>query len=181
MSIIRCGKTQLENDMSAPENLTDCYTEELADNWSANDQMEKAVRKMASKAGDETLTKRLEQAAEGISKHTETIKKLLDECGESEKEHCKGMEGLVKEANKHALEADISDKDVRDVVIISQYQRMCHYGIAGLGTAKAFAEALGKDDHVKKLDAIVGEIYDADGNMSDLAERSANLRAKEKG
>ncbi len=165
--------------MSAPKNLTDCYTEELADNWSANEQMEKAVKEMAKAAGDDKLKKRLEKSADGISKHTETIKQLLKDCGETEKEHCKGMEGLVKEAHKHAIDAKISDSDVRDVVIITQYQRMCHYGLAGLGSAKAFAEAMDKKDHVEKLDKIVESIYDADENMSDLAERSVNLRAKE--
>ena len=32
------------------------------------------------------------------------------------------------------------DKDVLDVVIIAQYQRMCHYGICGFGTAKGSNE-----------------------------------------
>ena len=164
--------------MSAPENLTDCYTEELADLWSANDQMEKVVGDLASKAGDDKLKQKLEKSQKGISEHTKTIKSLLEDCGVSEKEHCKGMEGLVKEARKHALEANIKDADVRDVVILAQYQRMCHYGICGFGTAKAFAEALGKKDHVSKLDTITADIYDADENMSDLAERSVNLSAK---
>lgn len=31
--------------MSAPENLTDLYTGELQDLWSANDQMAKVVKK----------------------------------------------------------------------------------------------------------------------------------------
>ena len=165
--------------MSAPKNLTQCYIEELADNWSANDQMQKAVRELASVAGDDILRQRLEDSAQSIAEHTETIKALLDECGESEKEHCKGMEGLVKEARKHAIDAEFDDPDVRDVVIIAQYQRMCHYGICGFGTARAFAEALGKDDHADKLADITDEIYDADENMSDLADRSANLAAKE--
>lgn len=165
--------------MSAPKNLTDCYTGELADNWSANEQMHAVVTKMAKAASDKKLAKRLQKAADGISKHTETIKKLLKDCDVSEKEHCKGMEGLVKEAKKHALEANIKDDDVRDVMIVAQYQRMCHYGICGFGTAKAFAEALGKDDHVKKLDSITADIYDTDENMTDLAERSVNLHAKE--
>lgn len=164
--------------MSAPENLEDCYTDELADLWSANDQMEKVVKELASVAGDDKLKQKLEKAQEGIAKHTQTIKSLLEEMGEDEPEHCKGMEGLVKEARKHAIEEDIEDDDVRDVIIVSQYQRMCHYGICGFGTVKAFAEALGKKEHVEKLDQITAEIYDADENMSDLAERSVNLAAK---
>ena len=165
--------------MSAPKNLTDCYTEELADNWSANDQMQTVVRQMADKAGDDTLAKRFRDAADHIDDNTAVIRALLKDCGVTDKEHCKGMEGLVKEAKKHAIDADISDSDVRDVILITQYQRMCHYGIAGLGSAKAFAEALGKDEHARKLDDLVADIYRTDENMTDLAERSVNLRAKE--
>ena len=164
--------------MSAPKNLKDCYTHELQDNWSANDQMEKCVRKLADAAGCSKLSDRLTKSADKIAEHTETIKSLLDDCGIDEKEHCKGMEGLVTEAKKHAIDADISDSDVRDVVIIAQYQRMCHYGICGFGTAKAFAEALGKSEHVSKLDTMTANVYQADENMSDLAERSVNLEAK---
>ena len=133
---------------------------------------------LADKASDPKLKERLSKAAEGIKDHTATVEKLLKDCGQSEKEHCKGMEGLVKEAKKHVIEADIDDDDVRDVVIVAQYQRMCHYGICGFGTAKAFAEALGKDDHAAKLDSITADIYGADENMTDLAERSVNLQAK---
>ena len=56
------------------------------------------------------------------------------------------------------VDATVEDDDVRDVIITSQYQRVCHYGIAGLGTAKAFAEALELEDHADRLDEIVGGI-----------------------
>ncbi|GGD49512.1 DUF892 family protein [Erythrobacter arachoides] len=164
--------------MSAPKNLEDCYTHELQDNWSANDQMAKVVRELADKTKDSKLKDRLTKSADGIDKHTETVKSLLEDFDISEKEHCKGMEGLVKEAKKHAIEEDIENDDVRDVIIISQYQRMCHYGICGFGTAKAYAEALGKKDHVTKLDTITADCYQADQNMTDLAERCQNMQAK---
>ena len=63
------------------------------------------------------------------------------------------------------------------MAIIAQYQRMCHYGIAGFGTAKAYAEALGKKAHAAKLDQALDKIYDSDDFMSDLAQRSKNLEA----
>ena len=165
--------------MSAPKNLTDCYIEELGDLWSANDQMVKVVRDLAEAAYDDDLAARLDKSADGIDRHTETLRELLEDCGEDSKERCKGMEGLVKEARKHALDQDFEDGEVRDVVIVAQYQRMCHYGICGFGTATAFAEALGKSDHVERLDAITADIYQADENMTDLAERSVNLAAKD--
>lgn len=165
--------------MSAPQNLEELYVEELGDLWSANDQMVKVVRDLAGAAGDGDLGDRLESSAEGIEKHTAKVRELLEKCGESDaKEHCKGMEGLVKEARKHALEDDIDDNDVRDVAIIAQYQRMCHYGIAGFGTAAAFADGLGRSSEAETLRGIVSDIYEADEYMTDLATRSVNLGAK---
>lgn len=163
--------------MSDPANLTELYREELQDLWSANDQMKKVVLDMAGKAGDGKLADRLRKSADGIQAHTDMLKDLLQEAGgELEKEHCRGMEGLVREARKHAVEADL-DGAVRDVAIIAQYQRMCHYGISGFGTAKAYAEALGKTEAAGKLERAVGHIYESDDYMSDLAERSKNLQA----
>lgn len=166
--------------MSAPSNLEDLYVEELGDLWSANDQMQKVVTEMANVTKDGDLGVRLEKSANHIAEHTKVIKKLLEACGESDaKEHCKGMDGLVKEARKHAVDAEIKNGDVRDVAIIAQYQRMCHYGLAGFGTAAAFADALGKSDHAEQLNEIVEDIYGADDYMSNLAERSKNLEAKD--
>lgn len=157
--------------------LKDLYEEELQDLWSANDQMAKVVSKMSSKATDTGLADKLEKAKDGIDKHTEMLKSLLDAAGlDVKKEHCMGMEGLVKEARKHALDSDL-DGAVLDVAIIAQYQRMCHYGIAGFGTAKAFAEALGEDEATQKLDRALDKIYGSDEFMSELAERSRNLEA----
>ena len=63
--------------------------------------------------------------------------------GKVGKERCKGMEGLVAEAKKHALDEEL-EPSMRDLVIIAQYQRMSHYGLAGFGTAAAYAAALGE-------------------------------------
>ena len=164
--------------MSTPTNLTDCYAHELKDNWSANDQMRKVLYDLAHAASDKELKARLQETIDGIPDNNDVIQSILDDLGESGKEHCKGMEGLVTEAKKHAIDADIEDPDVRDVVIVAQYQRMAHYGICGFGTAKAFAQALGRDDDVRKLDELTASIYRADENMTDLAERSVNLQAK---
>ncbi|MBV7411090.1 ferritin-like domain-containing protein [Maritimibacter sp. DP1N21-5] len=157
--------------------LKDLYVEELQDLWSANDQMSQVVSAMADKASDKKLSDRLSSAKDGIDKHTRLLKSLLEDAdAEVKKDHCKGMEGLVKEARKHALDSDISGAAL-DVAIIAQYQRMCHYGIAGFGTTKAFAEALGEDDARRKLDEALDHIYESDDFMTELAERSRNVDA----
>lgn len=96
---------------------------------------------------------------------------------EVEKEHCKGMEGLVKEALKHIGSEAPKSSDLLDVVIIAQYQRMSHYGLAGFGAAAAYAKALGKKDHHEKLTKIVGEIYAGDEYASKRAEAVEKVAA----
>ena len=162
----------------APEDLTDLYTDELKDLWSANDQMTRVVKKLTPKASDAKLKDMLKQSVEGITKHTGVLKELLAAHDEKvSKEHCKGMEGLVAEATKHGIEEAPEKGPVLDAVIIAQYQRMTHYGIAGFGTAAAYARALGFKDDEAKLSAATKEIYGGDEFMSQLADTSVNLAA----
>lgn len=165
--------------MTSPESLTDLYTDELSDLWSANDQMQAVMKELSAKAVDDKLKKTLEASVSGIGKHTETLKSLLDAASEkSKKELCRGMEGLVREAKKHALSEAASDDVLSDLVIISQYQRMSHYGLAGFGTAAAYAAKLGRKDDETKLKSIVADIYKADEFSTRMAERLERAAAK---
>ena len=165
--------------MPTPESLKDLYTDELKDLWSANDQMDRLLKKIASKADGSKLKEMLAKSQSGIQKHTDMLKELLADQGEkTSKEHCKGMEGLVAEANKHLVEEAPEKGPLLDALIIAQYQRMTHYGIAGFGTAAAYAEALGLQEDAEKLKAATKEIYMGDEYMSRLAEAGVNLRAE---
>ncbi|MDE1152575.1 MAG: ferritin-like domain-containing protein [Micavibrio sp.] len=166
--------------MSAPENFQEIYTDELKDLWSANDQMNRLLKKITSEASDPELKEMLTKSQAGISAHTDVLKELI--AGQDEKvskEHCKGMEGLVTEATKHIIEEGPKKGPLLDVVIIAQYQRMSHYGIAGFGTAAAYAKALGLKDDNKKLRDATKEIYGGDEYMTKLAETSVNVQAGE--
>ncbi|MGI4878139.1 MAG: ferritin-like domain-containing protein [Janthinobacterium lividum] len=161
------------------EDLKDIYTDELKDLWSANDQMTRVVKKLVGKASDQKLKDMLTKSLDGIGQHTEVLKELITANGEkAKKEHCKGMEGLVAEATKHGIDEAPEKGPLRDVVIIAQYQRMTHYGIAGFGTAAAYAKALGLKDDEAKLKAATKEIYGGDEYMTQLAETTVNLQAE---
>ena len=164
--------------MSAPDSLAAVYADEMRDLWSANEQMSRAVRTMAEKASEPKLRRMLEKSVGGIDAHTATLKSLVAELGEEGgPEHCKGMEGLVREALRHAVEEAPADGVLRDAAIIAQYQRMSHYGIAGFGTAAAYAGALGREEHVARLKEITSGIYEADAYTSALGERLAGMAA----
>ncbi|PZN93152.1 MAG: hypothetical protein DCF31_13520 [Alphaproteobacteria bacterium] len=164
----------------APEDLMDLYVDELKDLWSANDQMLRALKQIGQEASDDKLKEMLEKSQDGISRHTDMLKNLIAEQGEEvEKEHCRGMQGLVAEAIKHTIDDAPEKGPVLDAQIIAQYQRMSHYGIAGFGTAAAYAAALGLEDDVEELKAATGEIYGADEYATQLAETTVNIDAVE--
>ena len=165
--------------MSTPEDLQEIYTDELKDLWSANDQMNRLLKKISSKASDPALKEMLVKSHDGIATHTEVLKELIAAHDEKvSKEHCKGMEGLVEEATKHVIEEGPKKGPLLDTLIIAQYQRMTHYGIAGFGTAAAYAKALGLKNDEKKLKAATKEIYGGDEYMTKLAETGVNLQAE---
>jgi ferritin-like metal-binding protein YciE len=165
--------------MAHHETLTDVYTDEMKDLWSANDQMTKVVKTMSTKAHDPELKQALEKSIKGIQNHAKTLQTLISEAGgEVEPEHCKGMEGLVKEANKHIGAEAPDSSELLDIVIIAQYQRMSHYGLAGFGAAAAYAKALGRKDHQEKLTKIVSDIYAGDEFASKRAETVEKVAAR---
>jgi ferritin-like metal-binding protein YciE len=173
------GLEPKELSMPAPQSLKDVYTDEIKDLWSANDQMIRAVTTLTEKAHDPALKTFLDGSVAGIGRHNGTLKSLLEDSGEAaEKEHCKGMEGLVKEALKHGVKEAPEDGELRDIIIIAQYQRMSHYGITGFGSAAAYAKALGMKQHETQLKSMVADIYKADETGSQLGEKAAKLAAR---
>ena len=108
------------------------------------------------------------------------LKQLLANSDEKvKKEHCKGMEGLVAEAIKHKTEEAPAKGPTLDAVIIAQYQRMSHYGIAGFGTAASYAGSLKLKNAEKKLKQATKDIYGGDEYMTKLAETTVNIDAKD--
>ena len=164
--------------MATAGSLKDIYIEEMRDLWSANDQMQRVMQSLSDKASDSKLKELLAESVGGVGRHTATLKSILEvQGGNVGKDHCKAMEGLVAEAKKHAIESEF-DGQLRDIVIIAQYQRMSHYGLAGFGTAAAYASALGMKDDAAKLKAIASDIYKADEYTSKLAEHAEQAAAK---
>ena len=164
--------------MSKISSLQELYVDELKDLWSANDQMMRALTKIAPQAQNPKLQAMLKNAQAGITKHTGILKSIIEAQGEEvKKEHCKGMEGLAAEAIKHTIDDAPESGPVLDAAIIAQYQRMTHYGITGFGTVSAFAKALKLAEDKTKLQSAVKDMYQSDELMTELAESAVNIQA----
>lgn len=160
-------------------NLKDVYIDQLQDLYSANKQSHEVTKKLVEAAKDPELTSALERGVEGIERGLNAVEEVVkNHNADPAGEFCKGMEGLVKEVHAHVLNAEFGDDEVRDAMIITQYQRMAHYGIAGYGCVVAFAKRLGLHNDVKILQECLDSTYDGDRTMTRIAERDVNMKAK---
>lgn len=160
------------------DSLKDVYIDQLQDLYSADCQSLVATEKLADAASDPELVAALKRGVSGIRDGKETLKNIIrGHDANPTDEFCKGMEGLVKEAKAHVLDADFGDDSVRDAMIITQYQRMTHYGLAGYGCVVAFAKRLGLQDEARKLQECLDNTYDGDREMTRIAENGINAEA----
>ncbi|MFQ6548178.1 ferritin-like domain-containing protein [Aestuariibius sp. 2305UL40-4] len=162
----------------AMNSLKDVYLDQLQDLYSACKQSAPITADMAKAASDKDLAAALKAGVDGIETGMRDIAELCERHGiDPDGEFCKGTEGLVKEARAHAIEADFSDDDARDAMIISQYQRLAHYAIAGYGTLLAFSKRLGQSQDIPVLERCLDSAYEGDRTMTEIATRTVNAAA----
>ncbi|QFT57946.1 hypothetical protein FIU94_03840 [Sulfitobacter sp. THAF37] len=151
------------------KNLHDVYHDQLQDLYSACKQSLDATTELGRAATDKKVSEALIAGTNGISAGMDQLKSICAEHDiDPEGEHCKGMAGLVTEARAHALKADFDNDATRDAVIITQYQRMVHYALAGYGSVVAFANRLNLDEEGAILQKLLDETYDGDRRMTDI-------------
>ena len=164
--------------MAAIKNLKDLYLDGVKDIYSACKQAIPVTEEMAKAARNADLKKALEASVKGTRDGMASMEKLAQAHGEDASgEHCKGMEGLVAEARKHALETEFADEDTQDAAIIAQYQRLAHYAITGYGTLKAWAKRLDLADDAKVLDEATASTYEGDEDMTRIAVKGGVNKA----
>ena len=160
------------------ENLKGVYHDQLQDLWSANAQAIDAVTKLGRAAQDKNLSEALIAGVNGLNEGNQKIAEICNKHDiKPNGEHCKGMEGLVAEAHAHVLDAEFGDDAVRDAMIITQYQRMVHYALAGYGCLTAFANRLGEDEDGAILQECLDKTYDGDRTMTAIATGGINEAA----
>lgn len=151
------------------DSLSELLEDELKDLYSAENQLLKALPKMAKKASSELLkdafTSHLKET-EGHVKRLDAVAKTLGITKLGGKK-CHAMEGLIEEG-KEVLEED-GDDAVLDAALIGAAQRVEHYEMAGYGTARAMAEALGEEKAASLLQQTLDEEAAADEKLTGIA------------
>lgn len=164
--------------MSSVKTIEDLFKMELFDIYDAEQQIVKALPKMAGKATD----KELAQGFKLHQKETENQIKRLEKCFqimgvEAERETCEATQGLIKEGEQ--LMKEVEQGPVLDAALISAAQKVEHYEIATYGTLITWAQQLGFDEVADLLEETLDEEKATDEKLSDLAEDHINEEAQQ--
>ncbi len=160
------------------KSLNDLFLEELGDLYSAENQLIKALPKMAEATSSEELKSALEEHLEKTRDHANRLKEIFQDLGQKPTQvTCKAMKGLIEEGEEMVHKSERCA--ARDAAIIGAAQRVEHYEIAGYGTAKCHASLLGHERIHELLQETLDEERDADQRLNELAEGSINSQAKQ--
>src|SRR5580704_9147581 len=130
------------------DTLAELMEDELKDLFNAENQLLKALPRLAKKASDPKLKDAFTSHLAETQGHVARLETIGQELGiKLTGKKCKAMEGLIEEG-KEVLEED-GQSAVIDAALIGAAQRVEHYEIAAYGTAKAMAEHLGLAKVVK--------------------------------
>jgi ferritin-like metal-binding protein YciE len=152
------------------EGLKELYVDELKDLYNAENQLVKALPKMAKAASSDELRQGFEEHLKQTKEHVQRLEQIFKSLGESAKgKKCMGMEGLVKEGSE--VMAEDFEGAVLDAALIGAAQRVEHYEIAAYGTACAFAETLGETEHASLMGETLEEEKETDAKLTGLAKK----------
>jgi ferritin-like metal-binding protein YciE len=169
-------KTERKEGNMNLETLKELYVQELRDLYNAENQLIKALPKMAKGASSDELKEAFEKHLEQTKGHVERLEEVFQELGEKTKgKTCQAMKGLIEEGSE-VLEADGEDS-VLDAAIIVAAQKVEHYEIASYGSVGTFAQLLGQDKSAELLQPTLDEESEANELLNKLAEDIVNPEA----
>jgi ferritin-like metal-binding protein YciE len=136
--------------------LKEVLLDELRDMYSAENQLVKALPKLAKGAKDKELKQLFKDHLEETKGQVLRLRQVFELLGEKPTgQHCNGMEGVIKEGTE-ALEKDLKGASF-DSGLIGAALRTEHYEIAGYNAAIGMARTLGERQIVSLLSENLAE------------------------
>jgi len=158
------------------DTLRELLVEQVQDLYDAEQQLTKALPKMAKAASSRELKAAFEKHLRETEGHVERLEKVFEALGEKAKaKTCKAMKGLIEEGSETMKED--AEPEVLDAALIAAAQRVEHYEIAGYGTVRSYARLLKETKCVSLFEATLNEEAATDQALTQLAEGVINVQA----
>ncbi len=156
--------------------MNDLFVHQLQDIYYAEQQLTKALPKMAEKASDPQLKQGFLTHLDETRTHVTRLEQVFQMHRVKPKAvDCPAIDGIIEEADEVA--SDVADKAVLDAALINAAQAAEHYEIVRYGSLIAWARQLGRNDCASVLAKTLEEEKATDKKLTDIAESKINLRA----
>jgi ferritin-like metal-binding protein YciE len=164
---------------AALNSFDELFVEQLQDLYDAEQRITKALPKMAAAAHNPNLRSAFEEHLRQTENQVKRLERVFQTLGKSaQTKTCEAMKGLIEEGSE--IVSGKGDPDVKDAALIAAAQRVEHYEISAYGTARTFAQRLGKSEAARLLEETLAEEKDTDKKLNMLAETSINPKASAK-
>lgn len=156
--------------------MNDLFVHQLQDIYYAEQQLVKALPKMAEKATEPQLKQGFLGHLEETKGHVKRLEQVFQVMGcQAKAIDCPAIDGIIKEANETA--GEVEDNAVLDAALINAAQAAEHYEIVRYGSLIAWAKQLGRNDCASIMQKTLDEEKATDKKLTSLAEGKVNLRA----
>ncbi len=164
--------------MAAVESLRTHLVDELVDLRDAEEQLTKALPKLAQAATTKRLRTAFQKHLNETRGHINRLNEALRALGERPRSKtCEGMQGLLAEGE--AVMKKTPAGALRDAVMITGAQKVEHYEMASYGTARTYAQVLGEASVARLLAQTLKEEKAADRTLTQIAKANVNEDAAE--
>lgn len=152
------------------------YTDQLQDLYSAEQQILKALPKMAETAVHPELKRAFHDHDLATREHVQRLDQIFQKLNKPHgSETCKGMQGIIAEGEE--LMKKYKDADVLDAALIAAAQRVEHYEMAGYGCVRTYADMLDLGDQSKLLQQTLDNEAATNEKLTEIAESAVNADA----
>jgi ferritin-like metal-binding protein YciE len=164
--------------MAAIDSLRTHLIDELVDLLDAENQLTKALPKLAQSATSRRLRTAFQKHLQETRGHIKRLDQAFRHLNEKSKSKtCEGMQGLLDEGQ--TVMSKTPEGALRDAVMITSAQKVEHYEIASYGTARTYARVLGERGVARLLEQTLKEEKAADRTLTQIAEGAVNEEAAE--
>jgi len=157
--------------------LEDLFLDALADLYYSEQQLQKALPKMAKAATHEDLRAAFESHLTETEGHARKCEQIFEFFGQKPKtKRCPAILGIIDEAED--LISENKKSPTINAALVLGGQKAEHYEIASYGTLPEWAKHLQRDDAARLIDEILAEEKAADAKLTKLAREHCNPAAK---
>jgi ferritin-like metal-binding protein YciE len=161
--------TERTVEMSKVSSFKDLFEMELRDTYNAEEQLVRALPKLAKQASSPELKQALEDHLEETRGQVERLEKVFEACDLPVKgKKCEGIKGIIEEGEETLKEIE-GDDAVKDEAIIAGAQKAEHYEIATYGTLASWARQLGHEEAAELLHETLEEEKAADEKLNEIS------------